>query len=544
MACPGSSPVSFSSSRGRRTAGMLHALSLLLALAAPSASAFPLSAELRLQERVSMESLANQLNQALQHGISLQYQPGDIRRLAGPDERDYQRLLASLRSRGFEITEESPTRLWLEISADSAIYERTFDVSIEDLGDGRHRSSGQPRLSGELSLIRSITGLDNTHRLRHTRLLPESTSASLAQSGGRRAIQVIRPQQIGSAYGFDELYKNGLTGQGEEIAIAALSDFPGTPYSTYFAAVNPKIIPRVRRIRVGKIPDVLRMDAREQEKNGVIETVMDIELSGMIAPGATIDVYEGENSLAGILHVFRRILDDNRAKIISHSWGDCEPVWSRASRAFVDDLNALLARADAQGVNVFASSGDDGSSDCEFIRGRSVNFPASSPYAIAVGGTTVKTIHPFLETAWSKSGGGISAIFDSPSWQSGLPVEYQAGRAIPDVAFDASRASPEPAYITVGANSSSYVVNGTSAGVPQWAGFLALVNEGREEHGKKPLGYLNPIIYGMSDADRAEAFNDITTGSNGAFSAGPGWDAVTGWGSMKASGLYSWLLKQ
>lgn len=539
MAYRGSSPVPVRSLRGRRATGMLHALSLL-ALAAPSASAFPLSAELRLQERVSMESLANQVNQSLQHGIPLQYQPGDIRRLAGPDERDYQRLLASLRSRGFEITEESPTRLWLEISADSAVYERTFDVSIEDLGDGRHRSSGQPRLSGELSLIRSLIGLDNTHQLRHTRLLAESASASLPEDGGRWIMQVMYPPQIQSAYGFDELYKKGLTGKGEEIAIATLSDFPGTPYSTYFAAVNPKTIPRVRRIRVGKIPDVSRMDAREQKKNNVMETQFDIELAGMIAPGATIAVYEGENTDAGTLHVFRRILDDNRAKIISFSWVECESV---SSRAYLDGLNALLARADAQGVNVFASSGDNGSSACERGGGRSVYFPSSSPYAIAVGGTTVHTIHPLLETAWSKSSGGISAIFDSPSWQSGLPAEYRTGRALPDVAFDASQASPEPVYITIGASSFWIGVDGTSTGAPEWAGFLALVNEGREGHGKKPVGYLNPIIYGMSDADRAETFNDVTTGSNGAFSAGPGWDAVTGWGSMKASGLYSWLLK-
>ena len=87
-------------------------------------------------------------------------------------------------------------------------------------------------------------------------------------------------------------------------------------------------------------------------------------------------------------------------------------------------------------------------------------------------------------------------------------------------------------------------IGGTSMAAPQWSGFMALVGESRAKANKGTLGFLNPIIYAIPASTRASVFNDVTTGNNGTYKAGAGWDAVTGWGSMQAQGLLNYLTQQ
>jgi subtilase family serine protease len=133
----------------------------------------------------------------------------------------------------------------------------------------------------------------------------------------------------------------------------------------------------------------------------------------------------------------------------------------------------------------------------------------------------------------------VSVLFDRPSWQQGFPAPFLK-RSFPDVAFNGDPNTGQNALIHLDmGNRDWFQIGGTSIGAPQWAGFLALVNAARA--GKPRVGYLNPIIYGMTADQRKQGFHDITHGGNGGYSAGVGWDATTGWGSMRASVLLNLL---
>lgn len=165
-----------------------------------------------------------------------------------------------------------------------------------------------------------------------------------------------------------------------------------------------------------------------------------------------------------------------------------------------------------------------------------MDFPASSPNVLACGGTRLVASNGKItsETVWNElangegaTGGGISDVFPLPSYQSkaGVPPSAnpgkQVGRGVPDVAGDAD---PSSGYDTL-VDGQSGVIGGTSAVAPLWAALVALINESLG----KPAGFINPLLY--QSATTTEDFNDITSGTNGTYSARKGWDACTGWGS-------------
>jgi kumamolisin len=189
------------------------------------------------------------------------------------------------------------------------------------------------------------------------------------------------------------------------------------------------------------------------------------------------------------------------------------------------------------GVTICAASGDDGSSDGVDDGANHVDFPASSPNILACGGTSLESSNGVItsETVWNDGaqggagGGGFSVQFPLPAWQASINIQPPAGggRGVPDVAGDAD---PDTGY-NVLVDGESLVIGGTSAVAPLWSGLIALMNQ---ELGK-PLGFLQPAIYALPSSD--DAFNDITSGSNGAFPAGPGWDAASGLGSPSGENL-------
>jgi kumamolisin len=240
---------------------------------------------------------------------------------------------------------------------------------------------------------------------------------------------------------------------------------------------------------------------------------------------------------------------------VNYSWGTCEAGVQPAHKA---DMDKVFARAVAQGVNIMIATGDSGEEGCNGSTRVSAGWPATEPYVVAVGGTTVAfdASGKLTETAWSGktaaaggSGGGISKLYPLPAFQNTFQTPY-IKRSIPDVSFNANPNSGELLWTschpsqTTGActhgTGNWLVMGGTSMAAPQWAGFLTLVNEARTTAGKATLGYLNPIIYSLSASTRAQVLHDVTSGSNG-YSAGAGWDAVTGWGSMQADALLAYL---
>jgi kumamolisin len=277
------------------------------------------------------------------------------------------------------------------------------------------------------------------------------------------------------------------------------------------------------------------------------EVMLDIEVAGAIAHGSKIAVYFAPNTDQGFIDAITDAAHDSRRKpsVISISWGGPEDSWTEQGRTA---MNAALQDAATLGVTVTAASGDDGSTDGQSDGKLHVDFPASSPFVLACGGTTLKASGSRIssETVWNEvannegaGGGGISVEFARPAYQNNatVPVNPQtkkAGRGVPDVA---GNADPTTGYQVL-VDGQNQIVGGTSAVAPLWAALVALINQ---QLGK-PVGFLNPILYSMNRA----AFNDITSGNNdsgdlGFYSAASGWDPCTGLGSPNGAALLAEL---
>ena len=202
-------------------------------------------------------------------------------------------------------------------------------------------------------------------------------------------------------------------------------------------------------------------------------------------------------------------------------------------------MDDAFQAAATMGITVCVASGDSGSSDGVGDGIDHVDFPASSPYALGCGGTSLHATSTSItsEVVWNDganggaSGGGISSFFPTPGWQKGKQVTTSKGtmldltnRGVPDVAGDAD---PQTGY-NVRVDGTDAVFGGTSAVAPLWAGLIARINQ----MNGTPAGYLNPVLYG-----KPQALRDIITGDNGDFRAASGWDACTGLGSPNGTAL-------
>ena len=270
------------------------------------------------------------------------------------------------------------------------------------------------------------------------------------------------------------------------------------------------------------------------------EVVLDIQVAGGVAPGAMIAVYFAPNTDQGFLDAINAAIHDKVRKpsVISISWGSPESAWtSQALNAF----NAAFHDAALLGITVCAAAGDNGSSDGVNDGADHVDFPASSPWVLACGGTNLVASGSTIvsETVWNDgtdggaTGGGVSTHFSVPSYQANLTVTSQrgtsklSGRGVPDVA---GVADPETGFV-VFVDGEQGVVGGTSAVAPLWAGLIALVNE----QAGKNLGWFHPQLY--STWAQHKALHDIVSGNNGDFAATPGWDACTGLGTPNGQAI-------
>jgi subtilase family serine protease len=304
--------------------------------------------------------------------------------------------------------------------------------------------------------------------------------------------------------------------------------------------------------------------------------VGDLEELHMIVPGATLRVVlmpadiqtSAKAATAGILAGLR--LAVSGTDVVSISWDLGEHFFTKAQAA---ELNSILQEAAARHVTVVASTGDSGPfSDMQAFAStaaapgtpvKEVSLPASDPFVLAVGGTTLTT-NPVTgayisETAWntsasfsqpgSASGGGFSHLYARPAYQDGVPG-IGAMRGVPDVAGDADAADGAP---VVFAGSTPFIspASGTEAAVPLWAGLIALA----DQYAHHDLGFVNPAIYRIArSSSYHKAFHDITTGNNimtmpypvgtVGYKAIPGWDPATGWGSPDAQVLVPLLAAQ
>ncbi len=242
-------------------------------------------------------------------------------------------------------------------------------------------------------------------------------------------------------------------------------------------------------------------------------------------------------------------MTDNKAQITTISWGECE---TQSGAAELQTLDGIFKQGAAQGISLFAASGDSGAYDCNDSN-LAVDSPAGDPYIIGVGGTNLQTTGGAYgsESVWSNptdtqrspkgsgGGGGISGTFAQPTWQVGPGVKNQysnGNREVPDVSADADPATGYAVYCTVSASgcpsTGSITVGGTSAAAPLWAGSMALINNYLQSQNKPLAGFISPKLYGLANSTQQYApFHDVTSGTNLYYPATAGYDQGSGIGS-------------
>jgi kumamolisin len=274
------------------------------------------------------------------------------------------------------------------------------------------------------------------------------------------------------------------------------------------------------------------------------EVLLDIEVVGAIAPGAHIVVYFGPNTDQGFLDAITTAVHDavHKPSVVSISWGGPESSWTPQA---LTQFDQAFQDAAAMGVTVCCASGDDGSADGLTDGTAHVDFPASSPNVLGCGGTRLESNAGKVtkEVVWNAgpgngaSGGGISETFPVPGYQAraNVPVSVNSshfkGRGVPDVSGDADPGTGYQIYV----DGRDAVFGGTSAVAPLWAALIAILNQ----QTGKPAGRINDKLYAAAAAKKA--LLDITSGNNGAYQAGPGWDACTGLGSPDGAALLALL---
>lgn len=410
------------------------------------------------------------------------------------------------------------------IAALSAAFEAQLTMYVVDGQTFRGRIGVMTIPETLAPIVRGVFGLDERPQARtHFRRLSTARPAANPPTS-------FTPPQIARAYNFP----TGGDGTGQTIALIELGGgYTAADITSYFG--NLGITP----------PDVssVGVDGGSNTPTGNPnsadgEVALDIEVAGAVAPRAKIVVYFAPNTDQGFLDAITTAIHDatNHPTIVSISWGGPESSWTAQA---LQNFDAAFADAATLGITVTVASGDNGSSDGLTDGNAHVDFPASSPHVLACGGTTLAVGGTSIsrETVWNDgaqggaTGGGVSETFALPAWQqsAGVPPSVNAGahvgRGVPDVAGDAD---PQTGYQTL-VDGQKGVVGGTSAVAPMWAGLAALINESSA----KPIGFVNAQLY----AQPGTAFNDITSGNNGAYSAQPGWDACTGLGSPNGSGL-------
>ncbi|WP_158989085.1 S8 family serine peptidase [Mucilaginibacter sp. L196] len=403
-------------------------------------------------------------------------------------------------------------------------FETAFSIKFQKHNNYRDFSPGV-QIPDELKdIIVGVFGLQNKPIARPMFQVAKKNGKIISHA---EAPQAFTPDQLSKIYGFPQ----NVNGSGECIAIIELGGgFRPADITNYFKSLNITA-PQVKAIAVdGGKNDPTTSDGADGE------VMLDIEVAGAVAPGANIVVYFTTNTDQGFLDAITTAIHDttNNPSVISISWGSAEVNWTQQA---MDNFNEAFQTAASLGVSICIAAGDSGSSDGETDGKVHVDFPASSPYALACGGTSLTVNNNVItsEVVWhdsntSASGGGVSSYFPLPDYQANanVPLEIDTqfkGRGVPDVAADAD---PDTGYKVL-VDGQELVIGGTSAVAPLMAGLIALLNQ---QNGK-PSGFIHPQLYSTPGLCRdITSGNNKTTSADTGYTAGPGWDACSGWGVL------------
>ena len=475
----------------------------------------------------------------------------------GADPADIEKVVTFAKAHGFEVVEAVAAQRMVVLKGTVKQANAAFGTELhmyrsKATGETYRGRVGQIQIPTELQgIVTVVSGLDNRRLAK--RRAPATRDVAEATATRRITQTSFFPTQLARFYNFP----TNLDGTGQCIGLLEFGGgFDTDDLATYFQEI-PVPQPSVTAISA----DGTQNDPNDPnipiDQRADPEVMLDIEVAGSVAPGAKIAVYFAQFTERGWVEAITKAVHDavNKPSVLSISWGypeleDAETV--TFTPQVMDDIELTLQAAATMGVTVILASGDDGSIDGVLDGNVHVNFPASSPHVLSCGGTTIDVAGDAIqqEVVWSNgirsdgsfkgsTGGGVSEHFSLPTWQSGAGITVPtsastgfAGRGLPDVA---AVADPRTGYKmrVFGQDGPN---GGTSAATPLWAGLIALINQQLATMpGAKSVGYFNPLLY--QSIGPTSAFNDITEGTNdahdnldGAYTAGPGWDACTGWG--------------
>jgi kumamolisin len=489
----------------------------------------------------------------------------------GADPADTDLVRQTLAGLGLEVTQVHPATRRIKVAGTLGELSRAFGVTLQlvsspDPVSGRsitHRyREGPLSVPAPLAgVVTAVLGLDTRPQVRpHFR--SRGTGPAAAAQGTSYA-----PNQVAGIYQFPA----GTTGAGQTIAVIELGGgFSTSDLDAYFGGLGIAV-PSITAVGVDGASN------NPGDTSGAdVEVSLDIDVIGAAAPGAAQVVYFAPNNGdQGFVDAISEAAQASPAPIaMSISWGQSEDSWTAQGRSAMD---AAIADAAVLGITVCVASGDNGSGDAVNDGQPHVDFPASSPHALGCGGTKLladpSTGVISSEVVWNETasnegagGGGVSDQFALPAWQATAGVPAQAGgsssstgtgtqhhrrrqdetgiasdaassaggRGVPDVA---GNADPTTGY-QIYSGGQSQVVGGTSAVAPLWA---ALISRLAEATGQR-FGLIQPALYaGITPGVDVAGFNDITSGNNGAYTAGPGWDACSGLGSPDGTALLTRL---
>jgi len=485
----------------------------------------------------------------------------------GASERDVERIVDWLAGHGFEVEPVESARRQIVFSGTAAQVQSAFhtEVHLYNInGESHYANASDPEIP--LAIAEVVSGVVSLHNFRSQPMHKIATRAEVPApeftSGGTH---YLAPADFGVIYDVAGLYSQSIDGTGQSIAVVGRTDFNLSDVRAFRANFG---LPAKDPTVIVNGPDPGIVSNGEQT-----EATLDVTWSGAVAKNAAIQfvVSKSTNSSDGVALSAQYIVNHNLAPIVSLSFGNCEAAMGAAGNQF---WNALWQQAAAQGMTVFVSSGDSGAAGCDDPSAAAgsaagVNGLCSSPYSTCVGGTQfADTANPgaywsatsnpgtfasalsyIPEAVWNASGtvsggsglwsssGGRSSVYPKPAWQTGPGVPSDGWRDVPDVSLNSSA---HDGYL-LALNGQYYVIAGTSAAAPSFAGLLALT---LQKAGVRQ-GNVNSTLYSLAVKQAgggASVFHDVTTGNNSVpgvagFNAGVGYDLATGLGSVDAAVL-------
>lgn len=475
---PGSTRIALPNARKVRDADPNEQISVTMLIRRPSISP--------VQQRINAQALSER-NYLSREGFKADH---------GVDPEDLKKVEQFAHQYGLTVKETNEAAGIVVLIGSTEAFGKAFRVELshyEHPNFTYRGRTGHVHIPENLvGIVEAVLGLDNRPQtMPHFRILKESES--FVRFNASRVS--YSPPQVAQLYHFPRVTDCSR----QCIGIIELGGgYRSDDITNYFASLKIPI-PKIIDISVDGVQNAPTGDPGGPDG----EVALDIEVAAAVAPNVRVAVYFAPNTDSGFLNAISTAIHDatNKPSVISISWGNSEIQWTPQA---MQAMNRLFQDAAALGVTICCASGDRGSSDGIDDNLLHVDFPASSPYVVGCGGTRLEgSAHTITnEVVWNEgkdsgTGGGISDVFDLPSWQAAAHVPSSAnpggrkGRGVPDVA---GNADPVTGYKVL-VDGQKFTVGGTSAVAPLWAGLVAILNE-KLGH---PVGFVNPILYSLTD---------------------------------------------